>query len=99
MRLAAPIPRMSAWVRIEFSQNVLKIAGARIATTSPDDADEALGRDLRALEAHATLPNSPCGRNASTSAMSANVRTTEYCWQQSLPVIGRYATANEKTSP
>jgi hypothetical protein len=61
MRLAAPIPRMSAWVRIELSQNVLKIAGARIATDERPDADEALGRDLRAVEAHATLPNRPLG--------------------------------------
>ena len=59
MRLAAPIPRISACVRIELSQYVLKIAGARIATTSAADADDALGRDLRALEAHATRPNSP----------------------------------------
>ena len=35
------------------------------------------------------LPNRPWGRNASTIASRANVKTTEYCVQQSLPVVGR----------
>src|SRR5262249_23973903 len=39
---------------------------------------------------HEPLPNSPRGRNASTSAMRTNVRIDEYWVQQSRPVVGRY---------
>ena len=55
-----------------------------------DDADRPLGHRLGRVDRHAALPNSPCGRNASTSAIRANVSTTEYCVQQLLPVVGRY---------
>ena len=39
---------------------------------------------------HPGLPNSPCGRKASTRASSAKVKTIEYCVQHSFPVVGRY---------
>ncbi len=40
----------------------------------------------------------PCGRNASTIAISTNVSTIEYCEQQLSLVIGRYAAENVSTS-
>ena len=89
MRLAAPMPRMSACVRIELSQKPLKSIGARTATTRAATPIDALGRELRPVDRHAALPKRPCGRNASTSAISANVSTTEYCVQHSFPVVGR----------
>ena len=52
------------------------------------DRDHALRR-LLGLERHASLPKSPCGRTASTSASRANVTTIEYCVQQLFPVVGR----------
>ena len=63
------------------------------------DADRPLGQPLRLEPRHPALPKSPCGRNASTSASSANVNTIEYCVQQSLPVVGRYAAENMNTIP
>ena len=90
MRLAAPMPRMSACVRIEFSQKSLKMSGASTATTS---APTPIARSTAVLLAASVTPlsrrNSPCGRNASTSAIRTNVSTTEYCVQHSFPVTGR----------
>ena len=66
------------------------------------EADGALDRRLRRgpedVPPHPGLPNRPCGRNARTSAISANVTTIEYCVQQSAPVVGRYVALKLRTN-
>ena len=52
-------------------------------------SDRTLDHRLPGVDVHAALPNSPCGRNARTSAISTNVSTGEYCVQQSAPDVGR----------
>ena len=100
MRLAAPSPKISVGVRIGSIQvPVPTIAGARTAKTTTPTPISPLGQALRLELRHPALPKSPCGRNASTSASSANVNTIEYCVQQSLPVVGRYAGREHEHDP
>ena len=63
-----------------------------------DGCDRALCQHLRVVR-HENLPNSPCGRNARTSASNTNVKTIEYWVQQLFPAVGRYTAEKENTSP
>ena len=96
MRLAAAIPKMNVW----REDRVHPVLGDELRR----DAARARARRRRSrarpascvrVDAHAALPNSPCGRKASTSAISTNVRTIEYCVQQSVP--GRRAGTRPRT--
>ena len=59
------------------------------------DADAPLrGRFRVQPRAHPALPKSPCGRNASTSAIRTKVRTIEYCVQQ-LSLVDRQVRGRE----
>ncbi len=75
------------------------MAGAEQRDDEHADADRAFDVVFASRLASSALPNSPCGRKASTSASSANVRTIEYCVQQSFPTVGRYAAENMKHEP
>ena len=55
--------------------------------TAPEEAINTCGGQPGAP--HSSLPKSPCGLNASTSAISAKVSVIEYCEQQLPPEMGR----------
>ena len=90
IRLAAAIPKMNVWVRIVCpvgAEDGRAEHREHERAPTPSALDCCLGVQRGA---QAALPKSPCGRKASTSAMSANVRTIEYWVQHSIPVVGRY---------
>ena len=81
------MPMISACVRITSIQYCVEDEWRGDRQDEAADPDHPLGDEL--LLVHENLPNSPCGRKASTSASSMNVNTIEYWVQQLLPAVGR----------
>ena len=81
------MPMISACVRMTSIQYWLKTSGATTASMRPPMP---ITRSVTSFcLVHENLPNSPCGRKASTSASSMKVNTIEYWVQQLLPAVGR----------
>ncbi len=76
------MPRKKAWVRIVLTKYADMIGvETRAGASDGEDERRAADRPLDAVtevrRPHAGLPKSPRGRNASTSASSANVMMIE----------------------